>query len=95
MPQVYGMPVEALVDAMVAVACENVALGCGCTGIGKDEPASVTVPVVRETGPASAFDLEGIQMLAQLWGKPSAPPRRNGARTRQRIGLHPLESGAP
>lgn len=71
--QVYGMPVEALVDAMVAVACENVALGCGCTGIGKDEPASVTVPVVRETGPASAFDLEGIQMLAQLWGNRLLP----------------------
>ena len=43
------------------------------SGIGKDEPASVTVPVVRETGPASAFDLEGIQMLAQLWGNRLLP----------------------
>ena len=29
--------------------------------------------MVRETGPASAFDLEGIQMLAQLWGNRLLP----------------------
>lgn len=69
--EVYGMPVGALVDALVSIARENVELGRGCTGLGAD--ASATVPVVRETGAASAFDLEGIQTLAELWGNRRLP----------------------
>ena len=71
--EVYGMPVDVLVEALVAVACENVALGRGCTGLADDAPATATVPVVRSTGDASTFDLEGIQMLAELWGNHQLP----------------------
>lgn len=67
--EVYGMPVIEMVDALVAIACENIALGCGCTGVGD----AVAVPVVRESGAASEFDLEGIELLAQLWGNHQLP----------------------
>ncbi len=69
--EVYGMPVIELVEALVAIACENIALGKGCTGIGDDETARV--PVLREDGAERDFDLEGIEMLATLWNARRLP----------------------
>ena len=66
--EVYGVPVADFVEAMVAIASENIACGRGCTGVGEDAPASETVPVVREADTeANAFDMEGIAMLATMW----------------------------
>ena len=67
--EVYGMPIMELVDALLAIACENVALGAGCTGVGSEAP----VPVLQTTDAATAFDLEGIELLAQLWGNRRLP----------------------
>lgn len=67
--KVYGMPIAELVDALVDIAHENVALGAGCTGVGSD----ATVPVLQTTDTAAAFDLEGIELLAQMWGERCLP----------------------
>ena len=64
--EVYGMPVTELVDALMEIAHENIVHGAGCTSIGATGgPASV--PVVRETGAASEFDREGIELLEKMW----------------------------
>lgn len=84
--EVYGVPMPVMTEALVAIACENIALGCGCTGIGEDAPASVTVPVVRETGAASDFDLEGIELLARMWAERRLP-RDESARELAALGI--------
>ncbi len=71
--EVYGAPVTEVVRALVAIARENAAGDAGCTGVGAHEPDAVVVPVVRETGEASAFDQEGIEMLAELWADRRLP----------------------
>ena len=72
--EVYGVPVTELADALVEIARDNVANGSGCTGVGANAPADVTVPVVRESrADASAFDLEGIEQLARMWGARQVP----------------------
>ena len=67
--EVYGMPIMELVDALVAIACENVALGAGCTGVGDE----ARVPVLQTSDAAATFDLEGIELLARLWGNRRLP----------------------
>ena len=67
--EVYGLPITQMVDALVAIACENIALNAGCTGV--ESPGSV--PVLQTTDDAMAFDLEGIELLAQLWGNQRLP----------------------
>lgn len=81
--KVYDTPIVELVEALVAIACENIALGAGCTGIGDDEDARV--PVLRENGAASDFDLEGIEMLATLWDA-RLLPRNESAHTLTHLG---------
>ena len=80
------MPATAMVDALIEIARSNVECGCGCTGIGSDKPSSVKVPVVRETGTARAFDLEGIEMLADMWGARRLP-RDEGAAKLKQLGI--------
>ncbi len=65
---VYGMPVAEMVDALIDIARGNVR-GGGCT----DAPAGASVPVVRATGEASAFDLEGVELLTQMWSARKLP----------------------
>lgn len=81
--KVYGMPATAMVDALIEIARSNVECGCGCTGIGSDKPSSVKVPVVRETGTARVFDLEGIEMLADMWGARRLPRDESAAKLKQ------------
>ena len=71
---VYGVPAGAFADALVAIARENVSDGRGCTGVGAGAPASDVVPVVRDADEAvNAFDLEGIEMLAEIWAARKLP----------------------
>lgn len=72
--RVYGVLATDFVDALADIALENVFGGHGCTGVGSDAPASVTVPVVREgAGAANDFDLEGIELLRDMWKKRRLP----------------------
>lgn len=70
---VYGVPVTEMAEALVAIALENVSCGCGCTGIDGEAGDGVVVPVVRDTGDASSFDREGIEMLAGMWRRRFLP----------------------
>lgn len=69
----YGVPVTKLVNALVGIARENIQEGAGCTGVSSDAPADVTVPVVRGLEEDRIFDLEGVDMLANMWGRRMNP----------------------
>lgn len=70
---VYGMPVTALVDALVAIARENVEHDAGCTAPDSAAADTIEVPVVRASGVARAFDRESIDLLERMWSKRLLP----------------------
>ena len=70
---VYGMPVCAIVDALVAIARENVEEDAGCTAPDSTVADTIEVPVVRASGVARAFDRESIDLLERMWSKRLLP----------------------
>lgn len=71
--QVYGVPVTALVDALVSIARENIEIGAGCTGLPRDTGDDAIVPVVKNGEAARAFDTESIEMLEHMWSNRQLP----------------------
>ena len=71
--QVYGVPVTALVDALVSIARENIENGAGCTGLPRDTGDDAIVPVVKNGEAARAFDTESIEMLEHMWSNRQLP----------------------
>lgn len=71
--EIFGAPVTAIVDALVAIARENIEHDGACTGLEVRDGAEATVPVVHGDDEARSFDLEGIDMLDALWKKRTLP----------------------
>lgn len=64
----YGVPMPELARALTTIAKENVQHGTCCgEQVTQADGEAVAVPVVSSTPEAQAFDLEGIEMLEQLW----------------------------
>ncbi len=73
---VYGVPARAFADALVSIALDNVANGTADIGRAVDATSDGTVPVVRSSPDDRAFDLEGIEMLHDIWRDGRLPRTR-------------------